>query len=212
MNDSTKSRRAKGEQTRQNILEATLRLIVARGHHAVTHRAVAAEAGVNLSLTTYYFKDLQELIRHAFEFYSERTSQAVGDMWCAINSHLDSMRVDTVEQKAEIADWLATMAAEYILDEFKNKSDNLTLEMTLFYDLHLEKGLRDIGYQLRTRFKSDFIALCHRLGSVKPEVDAALLLGEIQRLEYQGLAEGGELTKEQIYQQLNRLIRMIMKI
>ncbi|BFM11326.1 TetR/AcrR family transcriptional regulator [Simiduia litorea] len=212
MSDSTKSRRAKGEQTRQTILEATLRLIVERGHHAVTHRAVAAEAGVNLSLTTYYFKDLQELIRHAFEFYSERTGKAVGDVWSAINSQLDSMSVDTGAQKAEVADWLATVAAEYILDEFKNKTDNLILEMTLFYDLHLEKGLRDIGYQLKTRFKSDFVAVCHRLGSDQPEIDAALLLGEMQRLEYQGLTEGGELTKEQIFLQLNRLIRLFMRI
>lgn len=212
MTDKTTSRRAKGEQTRKAILEATLRIIVERGHYAVTHRAVAAEAGVNLSLTTYYFKDLQELIKQAFEFYSERTLEQVSDTWSAINQHLDTMGIDAREQKVAVADWLAGLAADYILDQFEHKSDNLTLEMTLFYDLHLAKDLRDIADQLRARFEVDFINLCHRLGSANPTVDAAILLGEVQRLEYQGLAAGGVVTRDQLYRQLNRLIRWIMSV
>ena len=45
----------KGERRKDEILAATLRLIGARGADAVTHRAVAEEAGVPLSATTYYF-------------------------------------------------------------------------------------------------------------------------------------------------------------
>ncbi|MGZ4481779.1 MAG: TetR/AcrR family transcriptional regulator, partial [Gaiellales bacterium] len=41
---------------RQAILEATLRVIRDSGVHAVTLRAVAAEAGVPLAATTYYFE------------------------------------------------------------------------------------------------------------------------------------------------------------
>ena len=84
--------------------------------------------------------------------------------------------------------------------------------MTLFYDLHLAKDLRDIADQLRARFEVDFINLCHRLGSANPTVDAAILLGEVQRLEYQGLAAGGVVTRDQLYRQLNRLIRWIMSV
>ena len=40
---------------REAIVEATLRLIDRRGADAVTHRAVAAEAGVPLASTTYHF-------------------------------------------------------------------------------------------------------------------------------------------------------------
>ena len=54
-----KTRRAQGEQTRQTILKATLEVLAQQGYTAITHRAVAKQAGVNYSLTTYYFKDLK---------------------------------------------------------------------------------------------------------------------------------------------------------
>ena len=58
---------------RAAIVEATLRVIGARGADAVTHRAVAAEAGVPLASTTYYFASKEALVREAFELTIERS-------------------------------------------------------------------------------------------------------------------------------------------
>ena len=52
-----KASRRGSEQRRQDILDAAMRIVVRDGVRAVRHRAVAAEAGVPLSATTYYFKD-----------------------------------------------------------------------------------------------------------------------------------------------------------
>ena len=54
--------RASGRQRRLQILEATLRIIRRGGLRAISHRAVAAEASVPLAATTYYFRDLEDLI------------------------------------------------------------------------------------------------------------------------------------------------------
>src|SRR5690349_25002123 len=51
-----------GGQRREEILRATIRLIGERGADAVTHRAVAEEAEVPLSATTYYFASKEELL------------------------------------------------------------------------------------------------------------------------------------------------------
>ena len=48
---------------REEILRAALRLIGSRGMHHVTHRDVAAEAGVPLGSTTYYFATKEELLQ-----------------------------------------------------------------------------------------------------------------------------------------------------
>jgi len=56
---------ARGERRRRAILDATLALVGREGTAAVTHRAVAAEAGVPLAATTYYFDSKEELIRDA---------------------------------------------------------------------------------------------------------------------------------------------------
>jgi DNA-binding transcriptional regulator YbjK len=74
---------------RNEIVEATLRLIGRRGVDAVTHRAVAAEAGVPLAATTYYFASKAELVREALELVIarscdlvERRTAVAGDIDC----------------------------------------------------------------------------------------------------------------------------------
>ena len=54
------NRRAKGEQTRNKILEAAIEVIAKLGVKGTTHRAVALQADTQLSLTTYYFKDIKD--------------------------------------------------------------------------------------------------------------------------------------------------------
>jgi DNA-binding transcriptional regulator YbjK len=60
---ATDGRRARGAASRQAILEATARVIATAGLTSVTHRAVAAEAGVSTALTTYHFASLDDLLQ-----------------------------------------------------------------------------------------------------------------------------------------------------
>jgi DNA-binding transcriptional regulator YbjK len=55
----------------------------ARWRAAVRHRAVAAEAGVPLSATTYYFKDIDDLLTDTFAQYVERSAAAMAKLWVA---------------------------------------------------------------------------------------------------------------------------------
>ncbi len=56
-------------RAREDILRAALRLIGERGLHAVTHREVAAAAGVSPGSTTYHFATLDELLTAALELF-----------------------------------------------------------------------------------------------------------------------------------------------
>jgi DNA-binding transcriptional regulator YbjK len=56
------ARGGRGEVRRRLILEAAVRVIGTGGLAAVTHRAVAEEAGVPLGSTTYYFRDREDLL------------------------------------------------------------------------------------------------------------------------------------------------------
>lgn len=53
----------------REILDAALRVIAAGGTEAVTHRRVAAEAGVPLGSTSYWFTSRDALVREAFRHY-----------------------------------------------------------------------------------------------------------------------------------------------
>jgi len=63
------TRQVRGERRRQAILEAALRLMSQHGVGALTHRAVAEEAGVPLASTTYYFDSLDELLEGALQLF-----------------------------------------------------------------------------------------------------------------------------------------------
>lgn len=70
--------RANGIKRRTEILEATLRVVLRSGVRGVRHRAVAAEAQVPLASTTYYFRDIEELLCEAFLFWSNRKYASAG--------------------------------------------------------------------------------------------------------------------------------------
>lgn len=62
-----KPRRARGEQTRQLILETALRLFRERGYAETTMRAVAKEAGVAVGNAYYYFDSKEHLIQGFYD-------------------------------------------------------------------------------------------------------------------------------------------------
>jgi AcrR family transcriptional regulator len=63
---------ARGSARHDAILDAALRLVARGGPRAVTHRAVAAEAGVPLAATTYYFASRDDLIGQTLLRCAER--------------------------------------------------------------------------------------------------------------------------------------------
>jgi AcrR family transcriptional regulator len=60
-------RRARGEQTRQVILETALRLFQERGYADTTMRAIAKEAGVAVGNAYYYFDSKEHLIQGFYD-------------------------------------------------------------------------------------------------------------------------------------------------
>ena len=62
-----KPRRARGEQTRQLILETALRLFRERGYTETTMRAIAKEAGVAVGNAYYYFDSKEHLIQGFYD-------------------------------------------------------------------------------------------------------------------------------------------------
>ena len=81
-----KASRQGSEQRRQAILDAAMRIVVREGVRAVRavrHRAVAAEAQVPLSATTYYFKDIDDLITDTFAQFVERSAAQMAAFWAS---------------------------------------------------------------------------------------------------------------------------------
>lgn len=65
ISDSAPALTRRGEERRQQIVEAAAALVRENGPAAVTHREVAKRAGCSLSATTYYFEGLEDLLHQA---------------------------------------------------------------------------------------------------------------------------------------------------
>jgi AcrR family transcriptional regulator len=70
----TITRHRRGE-AREALLTATLFVVAEGGIDAVTHRRVAAEAGVSPGSATHHFSSREELLRAAFRFYLDQGDQ-----------------------------------------------------------------------------------------------------------------------------------------
>ena len=68
-------RRANDPQRRDKIITATLEAVKEHGIHAVTHRKIAAIAGVPLGSLTYYFSGIDELLTEALSQFTDTMSE-----------------------------------------------------------------------------------------------------------------------------------------
>jgi DNA-binding transcriptional regulator YbjK len=114
--EASDGRRARGEASRQAILDATVRLIAAGGLPSVTHRAVAAEADVSPALTTYHFATLDDLLQ-------------------ATLSSLSAAGVARLAAAAELAAsgalTLADAASTFLIEELGSNRDVFTVNLEL---------------------------------------------------------------------------------
>jgi TetR/AcrR family transcriptional regulator, regulator of biofilm formation and stress response len=83
----TRGRRdRRGELRRGELLEAAIGLIGEQGLDAVTHRAVAAAAGVPAASTSYYFRSKDELIDEALRTLAEREIERLRERRAALGA------------------------------------------------------------------------------------------------------------------------------
>lgn len=73
-------RRARGEKRRAEIIEATLAVVTRDGAAGVTHRTVAAQAGITTSLSIYYFATLDDLLVAALTSVADAYTARIRDI------------------------------------------------------------------------------------------------------------------------------------
>ncbi|OZM79274.1 TetR/AcrR family transcriptional regulator [Pseudonocardia sp. MH-G8] len=73
----TDGRRRRGARRRTQLIDAAVRVIARDGVAGLTHRGVAAEAGVPKSAATYYFTSLDDLLTAALRADTEQLVEAL---------------------------------------------------------------------------------------------------------------------------------------
>jgi TetR/AcrR family transcriptional regulator, regulator of biofilm formation and stress response len=168
---ATAVQRSPPEAVRAAIIEATIRLIGRGGVDGVTHRAVALEAGVSLSSTTYHYASRDEIVsaalRHVADLEIERIAR---DAQALAEGHADV---------PSIARALTAWLAEQV------HGDEL-LRVRAGYHLQLEAARRPELRAIHVAWGQAVQELAERVlraaGSPRPHTDASILSSAIDGL------------------------------
>jgi DNA-binding transcriptional regulator YbjK len=99
---ATGTRAEASERVREAIVAATVGIVAADGVAAVTHRRVAAEAGVSLSSTTWHFATKADILVAALRWTASREVARIA----TIAGRLGDAEFDAEAWAGELADWV----------------------------------------------------------------------------------------------------------
>ena len=196
-------RQQRGEARRDAILRATWDVILRDGVRGVRHRAVATAAGVPLSSTTYYFKDIQDLLVQSFELFAEESIErfAVPFWRQAEQQRLDFIAQSTpaslmpdVHSVALSSALLLDVAAKYIEERLSKHREQVVLEYAFWYAAIDEPRLQLAVRRVARRWISLVQPWLSLLPVTQPAQAARSMLATLRRIEYEGLI-GGSATE-----------------
>ncbi|EKF73951.1 TetR family transcriptional regulator [Alcanivorax hongdengensis A-11-3] len=209
-----KTRRAGSEQRRQAILEAALTIIVREGIRSVRHRAVAKEADVPLSATTYYFKDISDLIADAFTLFAERAmADVIEPFRQQAFALMESFSADDLKDPAQLErllKGLSEMTAGFIINEVTQRRGHLIAEQAFLQEAVLDKRLSDLADLYLRQQMMLLEGACTLLGSEHPRMDAELILSTMMTLEQRLLVHPENALMEFVQPRMHNLFSKLL--
>ncbi|MCC2638229.1 MAG: transcriptional regulator [Moraxellaceae bacterium] len=206
-----KTARQGSEQRRLAILRAALRVLVRDGVRGVRHRAVATEAAVPLSATTYYFKDIHDLLADALTlFASDTVENFVDPFWSRANEWVRAFPREALGDPAqitEIANTLAEMGCNYILTQVRDHRQHLMLEHAFWYAALTDERIHGIALQHERRLLQSYVDFLEYLGVSEVELAAKSIHMTVRGLESEGLLGSPDFTPDKVRAALLRRIR-----
>jgi DNA-binding transcriptional regulator YbjK len=212
----TVKRRSKGEKTRLLILQSAIEVLAKNGIKGTTHRAIAKHADIQLSLTTYYFKDIQELVHQAFILCSSQITAKTSLAWqpaIVLFGSVNKTNLRKVSDKENFRDKLSDMITQQLLKNIVESPVQLNVQQLLFTEVQVSPQLHALADMHRKTLIAPYVRLCEFLNSRAPQIDADIMLTVFTQLEYRYLTTPqNELLLEKINATVSRIIGNIMNL
>jgi DNA-binding transcriptional regulator YbjK len=199
--EEPRSRRAaQRAERRAAILDATVRIVTSEGLAAVTHRAVAKEAGVPLAATTYYFSSKDELIGEALNIL--------------VADEIDRLAARARDLGEEIRSPRAAAAAvAEVLFPDTDAVGSLLAKLELYLEAARRPGLHETAAHWQRAFTElarESLALA---GVTHPERRAPFFIAAADGILLHALSEGvsGEADVARMRDQLEQLFTLVFE-
>jgi DNA-binding transcriptional regulator YbjK len=170
--------RTRGQAIRDAIVAATVRIVAAEGVAAVTHRRVAAEAGVALSSTTWHFASKADILEAALAWTADSEVTRIR----TIADRLGDAPFDPSAWAEELADWLieqVTTDRETAIALYRLQVELLGTEPALAVHREWGQRLREVGTRA-----------LEPLATATPELDVRIVVATLDGLRMSLLNSG----------------------
>jgi len=186
---------------RRQLLQAVLRIIAREGVAAVTHRAVAGEAGTSLRSTTYYFRSKEDMIRQAFRFFASRSIERI-----------EAMARDLSAEGTE-----PTSAIELIIDQILKGSSDPDTSSAAEFELVLAVAREPSFAPEYREFQVQLDRLVQKMmvqfQSNDPAADARIVLGFLRGFELKWLSQPNRpVSSLTLKEDLTRLLHALLGV
>jgi AcrR family transcriptional regulator len=160
----------------ERILAATLTIVGERGLEAVTHRAVADEAGVSLGAISHHFPSRADLLQQALRL------AAANEV-----AHLERLALDLQNRAFDTDEWVRAMAQALGGDLQRNRTRHLA-QYELLLACARDPEMRELSRAWREAHLRVAEVGLRAAGSQDPEAHAQLLTAAITGLLLKQLA------------------------
>jgi DNA-binding transcriptional regulator YbjK len=196
---SAPKRRRRGIERTNKILEATLRILAREGASAVTHRAVAEEAGVPIAATTYYFESKDDLLSGAFRRHAENEAMRV------------SAAISNLEEDATV-DELADRLGDYLFEGLNAARPSILAEHELLLQAARSPDLETYSRVFYQSIGDQIGTVMRNIGSESPEADTILILATMAGVEVDSLSTPGtSLGRPALRELMRRLVGSLLR-
>jgi TetR/AcrR family transcriptional regulator, regulator of biofilm formation and stress response len=169
----------RGAARRRALLDATVRVIGRGGIAAVDHRAVAAEAGVPLGSTTYYFDSKDDMVARALEHVAEREAER-------LRAKSEGGALDVGPEL------LPERLADIVIDVWAGDRVTLLAQYELYLESARRPDLRPAAERWDQAYRDFLLHALERLGTPDPDRRARLLCAGLDGLLLDHVATGSD--------------------
>ncbi len=188
-------------------------MILRDGIRGVRHRAVAEEARVPLASTTYYFKDIEELLSETFLFWNHSAKIYINLIHDKIAPHLNGNIAEHIkdsEVRVKVADLFSSATIAYVLDQIENHRDDRVIELAFHHEAIRSKKLRHVVRNSLNKQREGMESFYQLIGSANPGADAQVTVSLMLLLEQNAVMDEGEVDDLAIKNALNRHLQVML--
>ncbi len=197
MPSGTGHRQERGERKRREVLEAAIRLLARQGPRAVTHRAVASEAGTSLRATTYYFASREELLTEALRHYAQTAIE-----------RFDAIRAALPQRTSLPPELAAELLAQTVLSDVVADRQGLVAEYELVLEVGRNASLEAAYAAWQAQLEEILARYAEAMGSSEPKLHARIVLATLRGLEIEALARPSQSPRRS---DLKRVFQLVLE-